>query len=439
MQYLDSWVDGTLAHQVMLGQIRQTTADSYADVADLMIIPYLGRRRIDELKPAVLREWLATLRRTRNARGRAYSSRSVQIAHGVLRRALNDAVRDELIPRNVALLVKPGRVDSPAPQPLRPEEIRALLTEAQHDRLYPLWLLLVTLGLRRGEALALRWTDIDLDQGTLTVARSLQRIRTGELTPSGRRRGRLAEVPPKTAGSIRRIALPGVLVDALTAHRQQQDTEREAASYWGDDDLVFTSSIGTWLEPQNVYKAWHELCERAGVRRCRPHDLRHTAASILLLQGADMRSSWTSSATPACPPPATSTPTSCTRSASTPPSAWTPSSAGWTAHRSRSSLVGHNPGRRYLGYSWTASARKHGILRAQVRHVVETSRVVFVRPAAPPTRPDEALLFLGDDSAGHPIEVVGIEMDNGRLRVIHAMPMRRAYRALYEEATQWPQ
>lgn len=289
VQYLDSWVDGTLAHQVTLGQIRQTTADSYADVADLMIIPYLGRRRIDELKPAVLREWLATLRRTRNARGRAYSSRSVQIAHGVLRRALNDAVRDELIPRNVALLVKPGRVDSPAPQPLRPEEIRALLTEAQHDRLYPLWLLLVTLGLRRGEALALRWTDIDLDQGTLTVARSLQRIRTGELTPSGRRRGRLAEVPPKTIGSIRRIALPGVLVDALTAHRQQQHVERGAASYWGDDDLVFTSSIGTWLEPQNVYKAWHELCERAGVRRCRPHDLRHTAASILLLQGADMR------------------------------------------------------------------------------------------------------------------------------------------------------
>ena len=96
-------------------------------------------------------------------------------------------------------------------------------------------------------------------------------------------------MPPKTAGSIRRIALPGVLVDALTAHRQQQDDEREAAAYWGDDDLVFTSSIGTWIEPQNDFKAWHELCEHAGVRRCRPHDLRHTAASILLLQGADMR------------------------------------------------------------------------------------------------------------------------------------------------------
>ena len=101
--------------------------------------------------------------------------------------------------------------------------------------------------------------------------------------------------------------------------------------------------------------------------------------------------------------------------------------------------MGHNPGRRYLGYSWTASARKHGIRRAQVLQVVETSRVVFVRPADPPTRPDEALLFLGDDSAGQPIEVVGIEMDDGRIRVIHAMPMRPAYRALYEEANQWPQ
>jgi hypothetical protein len=102
-------------------------------------------------------------------------------------------------------------------------------------------------------------------------------------------------------------------------------------------------------------------------------------------------------------------------------------------------LVGQNSEGRYLGYSWTASARKHGIRRAQVRHVVETSRVVLVRPADPPTRPDEALLFLRDDSAAKPIEVVGIEMDDGRLRIIHAMPMRRGYRALYEEATQWPQ
>jgi site-specific recombinase XerD len=96
-------------------------------------------------------------------------------------------------------------------------------------------------------------------------------------------------MPPKTIGTIRRIALPGVLVDALAVHRQQQGTGRQAASFWGDDDLVFTSSIGTWLEPQNVYQAWHELCELAGMRRCRPHDLRHTAARILLLQGADMR------------------------------------------------------------------------------------------------------------------------------------------------------
>lgn len=100
--------------------------------------------------------------------------------------------------------------------------------------------------------------------------------------------------------------------------------------------------------------------------------------------------------------------------------------------------MGQNSGRRYFGYSWTAGARKHGIRRAQVRHVVETGQVVFVRPADPPTRPDEGMLFLGDDSKGQPIEVVGIEMDDGRLRIIHAMPMRRAYQALYEEATQWP-
>ncbi|MDQ1699616.1 MAG: hypothetical protein QOG34_1479 [Frankiaceae bacterium] len=92
---------------------------------------------------------------------------------------------------------------------------------------------------------------------------------------------------------------------------------------------------------------------------------------------------------------------------------------------------------RFRGYSWTAGARKHGVSREQARHVVEQCGLVQVRRANPPDRPDEAFLFLGDDAAGAELEIVGVLLDDGRLRVIHAMPMRQSYRPLYEEAKRW--
>lgn len=91
----------------------------------------------------------------------------------------------------------------------------------------------------------------------------------------------------------------------------------------------------------------------------------------------------------------------------------------------------------FAGLSWTAGARKHRVTREQVRFVVEHAGLFFVRPAAPPERPDAGLLFVGDDSTGERIGVVGVELAAGRLRVIHAMPMRPGYESLYEEATKW--
>jgi hypothetical protein len=91
----------------------------------------------------------------------------------------------------------------------------------------------------------------------------------------------------------------------------------------------------------------------------------------------------------------------------------------------------------YARLSWTAGARKHGVSRAQALHLIAQAGLYFVRPAAPPERPDEGLLFLGEDAAGVRLEVVGVELADGGLRVIHAMPMRRAYEDLYEEARKW--
>lgn len=103
------------------------------------------------------------------------------------------------------------------------------------------------------------------------------------------------------------------------------------------------------------------------------------------------------------------------------------------------SSVRHNGPVEYGGLSWTAAARKHRVSRVQARHVIDHAGLVFIQPATPPDRPDDAMLFLGDDAAGSPLEVVGVELADGRLRIIHAMPMRASYRDLYEEATKWRQ
>ena len=174
--------------------------------------------------------------------------------------------------------------------PVTDIEPRALLAAAADDRLRVLWLVLISLGLRRGEALALRWSAIDLDGGTLEGRASLQRRRTNEVTPSGRRRSTLVEVDPKTEGSVRTLALPDVLVEALRQQRRVQTAERLAARTWVDASLGFTTSVGTALEPRNVSRSRERVCERAGLdRHLRIHDLRHAAASFLLLQGADLR------------------------------------------------------------------------------------------------------------------------------------------------------
>ncbi|MET7762412.1 site-specific integrase [Streptomyces sp. NPDC005393] len=141
--------------------------------------------------------------------------------------------------------------------------------------------LAVRVGLRRGEVLGLRWKDVDLSDGSVTIRQTLQRV-GGELLISA----------PKTQRSARRVALPDECVTALRARRAQQQGDRLAAGdRWkeGGSDLVFTTKNGTPIEPRNLNRSFTLLCDKAGVRRVRFHDLRHTCASLLHEKGADAR------------------------------------------------------------------------------------------------------------------------------------------------------
>jgi integrase len=287
-QYLEQWYTVTLTARVRSGRLKASTLDSYRDIVDRHISPALGREPLAKLTPTKVRSWVFAKQSEIGARGRPLSARTVAYCHAVLRAALSDAMRDELVVRNVAALVEPPVVRRDAVKPLSADEASRVFAAADGDRLGVLWLVMLALGLRRGEALGLHWDDIDSEAGTVTIRRSLQRVR-GEKTAAGRRKGQLVEVAPKTAASSATIALPDAVVAGLGEHRRAQRAERLRAKVWVNPELVFTTTVGTPLEPRNVNRAWDDLCARAQVRKVRVHDLRHGAASFMLGAGVDMK------------------------------------------------------------------------------------------------------------------------------------------------------
>jgi integrase len=199
--------------------------------------------------------------------------------HAILRAALGQALKCNLVLRNVAKLAHAPRVEQTEIEPLSPEQARQLLDAAKGDRLAALYSVAIALGLRQGETLGLRWQDIDLDRRLLRVRSQLQRID-----------GAPQLVRPNTASSRRTIELPGVVLDALREHQLRQSAERLAAgAAWQEHGLVFATRIGTPLDARNVVRQYHALLAKAGLPRLRFHDLRHTAASLLLAQGLELR------------------------------------------------------------------------------------------------------------------------------------------------------
>jgi integrase len=236
------------------------------------INPRIGSRPLGSLSPRDIRLLLDDLGAT------GLSPRSVQYVHTTLRVALEHAVREELLPRNAARLVQTPTPTRSEREPLAVDEARRLLQGAREDRLFALYVVAVMLGLRRSEALALRWEDVDLHKGVLRVRQTLHRVG-----------GILEFLPTKTARSRRTVPLPGSVREALLDHRDRQPDEREQARVWLDSGLVFVTVIGTAIDPMNFTHAFQALCSRAGVRRVRLHDLRHTCVSLLLDLGEHPR------------------------------------------------------------------------------------------------------------------------------------------------------
>jgi integrase len=194
----------------------------------------------------------------------------------VVHTALQQAVRWGLIVRNPASLARPPRKQHTEPTALTVEQARALLRAAAGHRLEAMFELALKTGMRQGELLALRWVDVDLDQGVVQIRASLRRTAAG-----------LTIGAPKTSRSRRKVVLSAGTVEALRRHRDRQDTERaNAVRVWHELGLVFPNTVGRPIEAQNLLqREFRPLLERAGLPPITFHALRHTAASLLLVRG----------------------------------------------------------------------------------------------------------------------------------------------------------
>ena len=298
-EFFEGWLTRTLPSQVAAGHLAASTLDSYADNARKHILPELGHIQLRQLRPSRVREWQAELLRKPSGRPRrslregetelppppTLSPRTVGYCQAILRRAINDAWADSLVSQNVMSRVPVPKVTEKAARVLTADEQAALLAESSSDRLWCYWLTVLMLGLRRGECLALRWQDIDFEARTIRLGASVQRLR-GEPDPeTGRRKGTLIRKGMKTEASAGVVGFGDSLHEALRAHQREQRAARMRSKAWLEADLVFTTSIGTALEPRGVNRSWQKVCERAGVPGARIHDLRHAFGTQLAEAG----------------------------------------------------------------------------------------------------------------------------------------------------------
>jgi integrase len=229
--------------------VRQRTWERYEQIVRVHIKPSLGRIKLKALTPTHIRG----LYREKLDAGLA--SRTVQYIHTTLHKALKDAVADGLIPRNVTEAVKAPRAQKKEVNALSPDQARAFLETVRGDRFEALYVLAITAGLREGELLGLKWDDVDLDAGTLSVRRTLSEARSG----------RFFEAPKNGKG--RSIRLTRQAAEALKAHRRRQNEERlSLGTLWQDYGLVFPAQTGPSMNAKNLTaRSFKPLLEHAGL------------------------------------------------------------------------------------------------------------------------------------------------------------------------------
>lgn len=273
---VNEWLPGVRS------QLKPTTWDSYNRTIKLHVLPRLGSTPLQHVSATALNALYSELLRNGRCDGNGgLSERSVSYVHRILHKAFADAVDAQQIPQNPVSRARPpkaGKIGAEALRSWTPEELRAFLEHTKGSRLHTVWVLASMTGMRRGELLGLRWSDVDFDGARLSVRRTLVSIayKTHLSTPK--------------TGRPRVIDLDPATVEVLREEHRLRELDRNA---WGDgyddQDLVFAREDGTPIHPDRLSKAFDQAVSRSGLPRIRLHDLRHTHASIALQAGVPVK------------------------------------------------------------------------------------------------------------------------------------------------------
>jgi integrase len=261
-EFLERWLE------MIESRVRASTYESY-ELNARRVGAELGDVPVQTLSPALIQATYQHLLR------RGLKPYSVLQVHRLLHRALTHAFHLGLVRANPTLLVFPPRPRRRETTALSADQLLLLLEYTRGDRQYPLWVLLGSAGLRIGEALGLRWQDVDLDRGRLSVRQALQR----------RRGVGLVFVEPKTVASRRAVELTQLALEALRDQRRRQAAVKLLTPAWQDSGLVFTSLSGAPMQPHQANVDLTRALRALGLPHVRVHDLRHTAASVMLAAG----------------------------------------------------------------------------------------------------------------------------------------------------------
>lgn len=295
--WCDTWAESTLAASPR----RASTKALMRSILENHVKPTtLGRTPLARLRPSSIDAWTTELRsRTKpvtdrdghRRETRALSDATINRSFRVLRLLLDGAVRDGLIAKNPAAVAERPRVDRQEARVLSVDEVARIITAAGEldalrlerggYRTYhrALFAVIASTGVRKGEALALRWNDVDFEAGTVAIRGTLSRVD-----------GRLVVSAPKTRASRRVLAPSPRVIDLLRGHKAAQDRERElAGDAWIETGHVFTSATGRPIDPRTALRAFTLAAERAGIDGASIHTLRHSAATAMLEDGVHLR------------------------------------------------------------------------------------------------------------------------------------------------------
>lgn len=265
-EFLNDWLE-----DIARSRVREATFDGYKGIVDYYINPAIGSERLSDLRPDQIQRFYGQLQR------KGLSARTVRYVHSVLSSSLNHAEMQGMIFNNPCKRCQLPKQHKTEMKYFAPDQVRQFLEAAKDSKQYALFVLAIETGMRPGEYLALQWKDIDLENQTLSVRRTVKVKKGGGFYYS----------TPKTAKSNRPLTLTPELIEALKAQRiRQLEAKMQIRDVYRDNDLVFPNEIGDPLLIGNLRKRYFErIVKGAGLPMIRLYDLRHTSATMMLSEG----------------------------------------------------------------------------------------------------------------------------------------------------------